>query len=284
MKGKKNVNKNKQEPNKYRLVVLNEETYEERFSLRLSKLNILAYSILVSLFIMTITTFIIFFTPVREYVPGYDTTAIRFQAIDNLQKLDTLVAELENNEQYILSLKSLLSGEEFENKYQTRSGLTKVDISELDIKINIEDSILRKLVEREDKFNVIESEFSPLNISLESPVSGFISEKFSITDKHYGIDIILKEETPVKSVADGIVILSEWTINSGYTVAVYHKNKLMTVYKHNKSSKVSQGDFVQSGQIIALSGNTGELTTGPHLHFELWDDNGPINPEDLISF
>ena len=156
--------------------------------------------------------------------------------------------------------------------------MAKVDISELDIKINIEDSILRKLVEREDKFNVIESEFSPLNISLESPVSGFISEKFSITDKHYGIDIVLKEETPVKSVADGIVILSEWTINSGYTVAVYHKNKLMTVYKHNKSSKVSQGDFVQSGQIIALSGNTGELTTGPHLHFELWDDKGPINP------
>ncbi len=284
MKGKKNVNKNKQEPNKYRLVVLNEETYEERLSLRLSKFNILAYSILVSLFIMTITTFIIFFTPVREYVPGYDTTAIRFQAIDNLQKLDTLVTELENNEQYILSLKSLLSGEEFENKYQTRSELAKVDISELDIKINIEDSILRKLVEREDKFNVIESEFNPINISLESPVSGFISEKFSITDKHYGIDIVLKEETPVKSVADGIVILSEWTINSGYTVAVYHKNKLMTVYKHNKSSKVSQGDFVQSGQIIALSGNTGELTTGPHLHFELWDDKGPINPEDLISF
>ena len=94
----------------------------------------------------------------------------------------------------------------------------------------------------------------------------------------------MKEETPVKSVADGIVILSEWTISSGYTLVVYHKNKLMTVYKHNKSSKVSQGDFVQSGQIIALSGNTGELTTGPHLHFELWDDKGPINPEDLISF
>ena len=123
-----------------------------------------------------------------------------------------------------------------------------------------------------------------INISLESPVSGFISEKFSITDKHYGIDIVLKEETPVKSVADGIVLLSEWTINSGYTVAVYHKNKLMTVYKHNKSSKVSQGDFVQSGQIIALSGNTGELTTGPHLHFELWKNGTPINPEPLLNF
>ena len=282
MKEKSSITKNTK--NNYRLVILNEETYEERVSLRLSKLNIFAFSIVITLFVITITAFVIFFTPIREYIPGYDSTEIRFQAIDNLQKLDTLVTELEKNEQYILSLKSLLSGQEFNNKYQTRSELAKVDISELDIKINIEDSILRKLVEREDKFNVIESEFYPINISLESPVSGFISEKFSITDKHYGIDIVLKEETPVKSVADGIVILSEWTINSGYTVAVYHKNKLMTVYKHNKSSKVSQGDFVQSGQIIALSGNTGELTTGPHLHFELWDDKGPINPEDLISF
>jgi len=284
MKEKKISKKNKNSPSNYRLVVLNEETYEERFSLRLSKLNVFAYIVFITLFIMTITTFIIFFTPVKEYVPGYDTTAIRFQAIDNLQKLDSIVYALENNEQYILSLKSLLSGEEFDNKYQSNSELPKVDLSELDVKINIEDSILRKFVEREDRFNIIESEYNPLDIVLESPAEGFISEKFSVSNKHFGIDIVLKEETPVKSVADGIVIFSEWTVGSGHTIILYHKNRLMTIYKHNKSSKVSQGKFVKSGEVIALSGNTGEFTTGPHLHFELWDDKGPINPQDIITF
>ena len=282
MKEKNSITKNTN--NNYRLVILNEETYEERVSLRLSKLNIFAFSIIITLFVITITAFVIFFTPIKEYIPGYDSTEIRFQAIDNLQKLDTLVTELEKNEQYILSLKSLLSGQEFNNKYQSSSELAKVDLSELNVQINLEDSILRKLVEREDKFNVIESQFKPINISLQTPVNGIISEKFSISDKHFGIDIVLKEETPIKCVADGIVIFSEWTISSGYTVAVYHKNKLMTIYKHNKLSKVSQGDFVKSGEVIALSGNTGELTSGPHLHFELWDDKGPINPEDIISF
>ena len=113
---------------------------------------------------------------------------------------------------------------------------------------------------------------------------GFISEKFSVSNKHFGIDIVLKEDTPVKSVADGIVLFSEWTVGSGHTIILYHKNRLMTIYKHNKSSKVSQGNFVKSGEVIALSGNTGEFTTGPHLHFELWDDKGPINPQDIITF
>ena len=131
---------------------------------------------------MTITTFIIFFTPVKEYVPGYDTTAIRVQAIDNLQKLDSIVYALENNEQYILSLKSLLSGEEFDNKYQSNPQVPKVDLSELDVKINIEDSILRKFVEREDRFNIIESEYNPLDITLEPPAEGFILSLIHISE------------------------------------------------------------------------------------------------------
>ena len=284
MNKKKTTNKKKNIPNNYRLVVLNEETYQERFSLRLSKLNVFAYSAIISLFIMAATTLIIFFTPIKEYVPGYDTTAMRFQAIDNLQKLDSIVYALENNEQYIKSLISLLNGEEFDNKYQSKSQIAKVDLSDLDVKINIEDSILRKLVEREDRFNIIESTYDAINVSLEAPVEGIVSQKFSVSEKHYGVDIVLREETPIKSAADGIVILSEWTVGSGHTIALYHKNRLMTIYKHNKFSKVLQGDFVKSGQVIALSGNTGELTTGPHLHFELWDNKGPINPQDIISF
>ena len=150
--------------------------------------------------------------------------------------------------------------------------------------LRVEDSILRKVVEREDKFNVIESEIQTLNLEMSPPVRGIIIESFDVSIKHYGIDIVLKEKTPVKAVADGIVLLSEWTIDSGHTVIVYHKDQLTTVYKHNYLSKVKTGDYVKQGQVVALSGNTGELTSGPHLHFELWDSNGPINPEDFIIF
>ena len=98
------------------------------------------------------------------------------------------------------------------------------------------------------------------------------------------MDIVLKEQTPVKAIADGIVLLSEWTIDSGHTVILYHRDQLTSVYKHNHLSKVKTGDYVKQGQVVALSGNTGELTSGPHLHFELWDSNGPIDPEDFIIF
>ena len=119
---------------------------------------------------------------------------------------------------------------------------------------------------------------------MSPPVRGIIIESFDVSIKHYGIDIVLKEQTPVKAVAGGIVLLSEWTIDSGHTVIIYHKDQLTSVYKHNYLSKVKTGDYVKQGQVVALSGNTGELTSGPHLHFELWDSNGPINPEDFIIF
>ena len=98
------------------------------------------------------------------------------------------------------------------------------------------------------------------------------------------MDVVLKERTPIKAVYDGIVLFAEWTLNYGYTIVIFHKNELISAYKHNQSVKVETGDFVQTGEVIALSGNTGEFTSGPHLHFELWDLQGPINPEDLIKF
>ena len=110
-----------------------------------------------------------------------------------------------------------------------------------------------------------------------------ISEGFNLSDGHFGVDIVLKERTPIKSISVCIVIFSAWTLNYGYTVVVYHKNKLTSIYKHNESIKVEKGDFVMSGEVIALSGNTGDLTTGPHLHFELWKDGNSIDPINFFE-
>ena len=284
MESSKKNNIKKRESKNYRLVIQEEKTYKEKFKLKLSRTNVFLTGTFISLIIVSITTSIIFFTPVREYIPGYDTTKMRIQAINNLERLDSLINQLSINENYLEAVFQTINGEDYKNIYTNESQRISVDLSELDMSLRVEDSILRKVVEREDKFNVIESEIQTLNLEMSPPVRGIIIESFDVSIKHYGIDIVLKEQTPVKAVADGIVLLSEWTIDSGHTVIVYHKDQLTSVYKHNYLSKVKTGDYVKQGQVVALSGNTGELTSGPHLHFELWNSNGPMNPEDFIIF
>ena len=277
-------NNKRQIRSKYRLAVVKEDSYEEKFALSLSKRNIFLVISSITLFVILITTLFIFYTPVREYIPGYDTTKIRMQAIQNLDKIDSIMISLQKNKQFIESFSRTINGDEFVSVYADNQKLENIDLNELEVNIKIEDSILRKIVEVEDRFNIIESENNEISIDLVSPASGLISEGFNFSDGHFGVDIVLKERTPIKSISDGIVIFSAWTLNYGYTVVVYHKNKLTSIYKHNESIKVEKGDFVMSGEVIALSGNTGDLTTGPHLHFEIWDSQGPLNPEDLISF
>ena len=284
MESSKKNNIKKRESKNYRLVIQEEKTYKEKFKLKLSRTNVFLTGTFISLIIVSITTSIIFFTPVREYIPGYDTTKMRIQAINNLERLDSLINQLSINENYLEAVFQTINGEDYKNIYTNESQRISVDLSELDMSLRVEDSILRKVVEREDKFNVIESETQTLNLEMSPPVRGIIIESFDVSIKHYGIDIVLKEQTPVKAVADGIVLLSEWTIDSGHTVIIYHKDQLTSVYKHNYLSKVKTGDYVKQGQVVALSGNTGELTSGPHLHFELWNSNGPMNPEDFIIF
>ena len=267
----------------YRLAVMEEDSYLEKFALSLSKRNIFLITFSVTFIIILTTTLLIFYTPIREYIPGYDTSKLRIQAVENLEKLDSLMISLKKNEQFVEAFSRTLNGEEFNNQYED-SQLKPIDISELDLDLNIEDSILRKIVEVEDRFNIIEKDENLVTPNLVSPANGIISDRFDYGKQHYGVDIVLKERTPIKAVYDGIVLFSEWTLNYGYTVVIFHKNELISTYKHNESVKVKTGDFVQTGEIIALSGNTGELTSGPHLHLELWDLQGPLNPEDLIKF
>ena len=267
----------------YRLAVVEEDSYLEKFAVSLSKRNIFLITFSITFTVILITTLLIFYTPIREYIPGYDTSRLRIQAVQNLEKLDSLMNSLEQNEQFIKAFNRTINGEEFANQYE-KSQIKEIDFTDLEVNINVEDSILRKIVEVEDRFNIIEQEEALISPNLISPASGLISEGFDYSQQHYGVDIVLKEKTPIKAVYDGIVLFSEWTLNYGYTVIIFHRNELISTYKHNESVKVKKGDFVQTGEVIALSGNTGELTSGPHLHLELWDLQGPLNPEDLIKF
>ena len=270
--------------NKYRLVVLNEDTYEEKLSYKLNKLNIFLLIALISITLVITTVGLIAFTSVKEYIPGYDSTVLRQKAIKNIELLDSLQLVVNKNQTFINSVGAVILGEVTEEELTQKNILIKPDLSELDFKTNKEDSLLRSLVQKEDRFNTIESANTKVEYVLYSPISGKISSGFDITQRHYGVDVPAVTNTPIKAVSDGRVVFSEWTIDTGFVIILEHSFNLISVYKHNSSGLITQGDYVKSGQAIALSGNTGELTTGPHLHFELWSNGNPVDPLEYISF
>jgi len=270
--------------NKYRLVVLNEATYEERFSYRLSRLNIFLLFSLVSFLIISITICLIAFTSIKEYIPGYDSTLLRINAVKNIEVLDSLTFVVEKNQDYLNSIGSVILGETTKKETPNEDKVLTPSPSNITFKTIKDDSLLRKIVEKEDRFNVLESASSNVQFVLINPIVGQLTSEFDYGIKHFGVDIAVAVNSPVKAIAKGTVVFAEWTIQTGYVVIIDHLYGLTSVYKHNNSGLVSQGDLVESGQVIALSGNTGELTTGPHLHFELWRDGSPANPEDYVSF
>jgi murein DD-endopeptidase MepM/ murein hydrolase activator NlpD len=271
--------------NKYRLVVLNEDTFEERFTFKLNRLNVFVFSIISALLLITGTTIFIAFTPLREYIPGYSSVSLKKKATKLAYKTDSLQQVIEINEQYYSSIKKVLTGDVTTVDFNKDSIIeaAEMDISELVFIPSKEDSLLREQVLLEDKYNPLITN-SEINFVLFPPVKGTISEGFNTKDKHYAVDIVTSKNAPVKATADGTVIFSEWTAQTGYVIIIEHTNNLISVYKHNSVLTKEQGALVKAGEVIAAAGNTGEFSTGPHLHFELWSDGYPIDPTNFIDF
>lgn len=269
---------------KYRLVILNEETFEERFSFKLNRLNVFVFSTLFALVLIAATTIIIAFTPLREYIPGYSSTKLKVKASQLAYKTDSLQKILDINEQYLASIKKVLTGNVKTVDFNKDSiiEVARTDPSVL-IRTSRRDSMLRAKVAKEDKYNPLISPQTP-DYSLFAPIKGTISEPYNSKTKHYAVDVVAPRDSPVKAVADGTVIFAEWTAATGYVIILKHNNNLISVYKHNATLTKGQGEIVKAGEVIATIGNTGELTTGPHLHFELWRDGFPVNPANFIDF
>ncbi len=270
---------------KYRLVVLNEDTFEERFSFKLNRLNVFVFSGVFAVLLIAVTTLLIAFTPLREYIPGYSSTALKKQATDLTYKTDSLQQALDINEQYIASIRKVLTGDVKTVDFNKDSIIeaASIDPSEVDLTPSREDSLLREKVAQEDKYNPLIAD-SEVSFVLFPPAKGPISEGYNPENEHYAVDIVTTIGAPIKAVADGIVIFAEWTAGTGYVILLKHPNDLISVYKHNASLTKEQGEPVRAGEVIATAGNTGSLTTGPHLHFELWSDGYPINPTNFIDF
>ncbi|MBC3845750.1 M23 family metallopeptidase [Winogradskyella echinorum] len=271
---------------KYRLVILNEDTFEERFAIKLTRLNVFILTSLSAISLVFFTILLIAFTPLREYIPGYSSTKLKKQATLLNYKTDSLVNELELNKKYYASIRKVLTGDVASLEFNRDSILqaAKNDVDVLRVPTNKEDSLLREKVDKEDKYNLFESSGDQSNYVLFPPVNGTISEGYNLEEKHYAVDVVVAADTPVKATADGTVIFAEWTVETGYVVIMEHNQELISVYKHNSAITKAQGDLVKAGEVIAMSGNSGELSTGPHLHFELWSKGYPVNPTNFIDF
>ena len=269
---------------KYRLVLLNDSTYEEKTSFKISRLNVFSALFALMFIAVLITSAILFFTPIREYIPGYSSTSLQKQANLLSYKTDSLRQIVFLNDQYINSLKKVLTGDLETIEYKPDSVVYKDAMDIQIIEKSKEDSILRQLVDSEDKYNLANINKDKDFYLLTSPISGAVSQNYSIADDHLAIDISVDIGTPVKAVSNGRVILSEWTTQTGYVLIIDHGNDLISVYKHNSKLLKPQGEIVKQGEIIALSGNSGVLTSGPHLHFELWSEGFSIDPNTLINF
>lgn len=284
-KGKKSKEIKRKLLHKYRLVILNESTFEEKISFKLSRLNVFVTGSLFIFGLIGLTTLLIAFTPLREYIPGYSSTQLKQQASDLTYKTDSLVGVLNYTNKYLENIRMVLAGD-IENNEINRDSLFeqfRIDPSSIDLTPIREDSLLRAAVALEDKYNLFERNRGKGGQVLFSPVNGTLSQEYDPKKRHYAIDVVAPKDTPVKAVAGGTVILAEWTADTGYVIMLEHQNGLLSVYKHNGSLNKAQGDIVRAGEVIASVGNTGELTTGPHLHFELWTNGVSVDPLDYID-
>lgn len=272
--------------NRYRMVIINEQTFEEQLQFRLSRLNVIISTVLLLTFFGVFVFFLIAYTPIKEYIPGYDSSTIRKTATQNFLRTDSLILANDKNIRYLNSIRSALSGEISSEEYNKINEDTSknTDPHEYTTKRIKEDSLLRLIVDQEDKYNLSVPNGSNINFLLFPPAEGPISQAFNPEEQHYAVDIVLEENTPVKSVAEGTVIFAEWTAQTGYVIMIEHPYGLLSVYKHNASLMKQQGDRVVTGEVIASAGNTGEYSTGWHLHFELWMEGYPVDPNNFFDF
>ncbi len=273
--------------NKYRMVLLNEDTFEEVGNIRLTRLNLIALVGVVMILLIAVTYTLIAYTNIRELIPGYPDAAMRQNIRQNAMKVDSLQYEQAIRDQYFENIKRIISGEMPENYLNDTTGM--IDAREITFLRSANDSLLRQQVEAEEQFRLSVLDEGYVNRNLYdmhffTPVNGIITRSFNLLEGHFGIDIVAAPNEGVKAVLDGTVITSTWTLETGYVIQIQHDNELISMYKHNATLFKSVGQKVVAGDAIAIVGNSGELTTGPHLHFELWHDRVPMNPVEYIVF
>jgi murein DD-endopeptidase MepM/ murein hydrolase activator NlpD len=270
---------------KYRLVILNDSTFGEKISLRLSPLGLITGIFAITIVMTTLVISLVAFTPLREYIPGYGTVAERKQILDLSQKADSMEQTLESRAAYMNSILNVLN-EKFETKTEKPKKDTTGKYKDVNTKASTTDLEFRNDYEL-NKNNSIATKAKYKGLSdlvFFTPVKGLISSSFNLSENHYGLDIVTKADETIKSTLDGTIVFTGFSAEDGNIIQIQHSNNLTSIYKHNSTLLKKTGDRIKAGEAISVVGNTGERSKGPHLHFELWFDGQPINPQDFVAF
>ena len=273
---------------KYLLIVRNEENFAEKHTYGFNYARVILIGLVIFLIALTLAIFLVRGVLQQWLDPRYSERESRNQLIEMRLGMDSLKYQLISRDIYIENIKKILSGGlDSEQIDSLASPEIRPEII-LDEKLQPIDSAFRaefenlELSEIPFESRTFTNEFR--SIYLFSPLEGVISDNYNPKDGHFGIDLVGKENEPVKAVADGIVIISSWTLDGGHVLVIQHRAGLVSIYKHNSEILKNVGNFVTGGEIIAIIGNSGELTNGPHLHFELWHNSNPVNPEKYVGF
>lgn len=271
---------------RYRMVVMDDASFEERASVTLTPLGIIVALSAITIFMTAIVVSLIAFTPVREYIPGYADVGLQREFIRMNEKTDSLLAESNARQHYLDNLSNILKGNDTAVIVQNPTDTSK-NYADLDHSRSAEDSALREEMETGDQYSLALGVTRKTGISgyfFFAPVKGSITSSFNLAEEHFGVDVACDENEPVKATLDGTIISAGWNPEDGYVIQVQHGNNLISVYKHNAALLKKTGQFVKAGEPIAIIGNSGEHTTGPHMHFEIWYNGAPVDPQEYVVF
>lgn len=274
---------------RYQLIIRSEENFAERTSLGFTYSKVILFSVIIFTFFFGLSLLMTKTILARWFDPQHEQIVMKEQLYDLALKIDSLALESERKEQFILNMKRVLSGDTSQHNTLNLAARRENQpfTKPVSLKAEPADSAFRK--EYEQTGLSVSSLSNKRSRDLEetffyAPVSGLISDAYDVKRSHLGVDIVSKANEPVKCIADGTVIFSSWTQDSGYVIMVQHRGNVISAYKHNAQLLKKVGNFVNAGEIISIVGNSGELTNGPHLHFELWYNGNSVNPEEFINF
>lgn len=274
---------------RYQLIIRNEENFAEKTSQTFTYSKIVLFSVLFFVCILLISLVLVKSILAKWFDPAHEQMEAKRQLYELAVKVDSLAIEVDRKDKFIVNFQRVLSGDtsNFVDPAEIMQSDNPVSLKTSDLNPDLRDSTFRNDYEKSDlslitytnvKYRELQETF------FFTPITGFVSDHYDAKKGHYGIDVVAKTNEPVKCIADGMVIISSWTQDSGYVIAVQHRGNLISLYKHNSQLLKKVGTFVNAGDIISIVGNSGEMTDGPHLHFELWYNGNSANPEEFVTF
>ena len=279
---------------KYDFLMSHDESGRPMLNFKLNLLNLVLAIIGMALLLIVITTFIIAFTPLREYIPGYSDTSLSREVYELNLRADSLRQEMQRKDIYFQNIKKIVEGYDF----AADSALASVNIYEplpagvtdtITLKKSVQDSLLRAEYEAQDQYNLFGKEYlsptkqSSLVKNFFVPLTGKVINPFDADKGHFGVDIASEGDKIINATLDGTVVFSSWSINNGYCICIQHADSYFSVYKHNATLLKKEGEYVKAGEAIAILGKSGDEETFEHLHFELWRNGLALNPAEYMT-